>query len=66
MAVDLSSLDSLGWSALLSWFSMRRSEDGSADSESAPESTATRSTSKRKRPSPKGKSSPDQLSLNFE
>ncbi|MFM9041328.1 MAG: FAD-binding domain-containing protein [Vulcanococcus sp.] len=74
MAVDLSSLDSLGWSALLSWFSMRRSEDGSADSESAPEaasevapeSTAIRSTSKRKRQSPKGKSSPDQLSLNLE
>ena len=53
-AVDLSSLDSVGWSALLSWFSMRRSDDGSADSQTTSARPSTR------------KQSPGQLSLNLE
>jgi len=59
-AVDLNRLDSAGWGALLSWFSMRRSDDGSADSESQPGTAAA------KRSRSRVKTSSDQLSLKLE
>ncbi|MFZ9558648.1 MAG: FAD-binding domain-containing protein [Vulcanococcus sp.] len=65
-AVDLSQLDAEGWSALISWFSMRRSDDGSSARSSETGDSDPKPARQKSPRNRQGKSSPGQLSLQLE